>query len=80
MTKLLKNIELQILDPLIYFMIALAFIYFVWGVVEYLMNAENPEARSKGRSHMIWGIVGLSIMIGVFGIIQLIVNTLGVNT
>ncbi len=79
MEKLLKNIESQIVDPLLYFMIGLAMIYFLWGVVMYLKDANEPEARATGRNHMIWGIIGLTIMVGVFGIMHIIIDTVGVN-
>jgi hypothetical protein len=57
----------------------LALVYFLWGVVEYLMHADEPEARSTGARHMIWGVIGLAIMVGVFGIMNIIINTIGAN-
>ena len=77
MEKLLNNIEKQIVDPLLYFMIGLALVYFMWGVVEYLKDGDDPAARATGRDHMIWGIVGLTIMVGVFGIMRIIIKTIG---
>ena len=77
MEKLLKNIEKQIIEPLLVFMIGLALVYFIWGVFEYLKNGDEPDARSKGASHMIWGIIGLTIMVSVFGIMRIIINTIG---
>lgn len=77
MEKLLNNIVKEIVDPLLFFMIGLALVYFMWGVVEYLKDADDSGARATGRSHMIWGLVGLSIMVGVFGIMRIIINTIG---
>ena len=42
------------------------------------MNLDNEEARSTGIKHMIWGIIGMVIMLGVNGIKTIIQNT--VNT
>jgi hypothetical protein len=39
------------------FSIALA--WFIWGIVDFIRGADNPETRSKGKSRMIWGILGL---------------------
>jgi hypothetical protein len=79
MEELLKKIEKALIDPLLYFMMGLALVYFLWGVVEYLMHADEPEARSTGARHMIWGVIGLAIMVGVFGIMNIIINTIGAN-
>jgi len=79
MQALIKKIDTLIINPLIYFMIGLAVVYFLWGVVEYLIHGDEPDARATGTQHMIWGIVGLAIMVGVFGIINIIEKTIGVS-
>ena len=67
-----------LVNPLIVLMFAAALAYFLYGVVEFLMNADQSEARETGRQHMLWGIVGMFIMIGVFAILHFIETTLGV--
>jgi hypothetical protein len=44
------------------------------------MNAGNEEGRSVGKKHMIWGIIGLLIMIGVYGILGILGGTFGFST
>jgi len=45
-----------------------------------LVNREqNPAASAAGRSHMLWGIIGMAIMFGVFGIIGFIARTVGAD-
>lgn len=73
------NINKTILNPLIEFAFIIAFVVFAWGIVQYIRQADNPEKRGEGKDHMIWGIVGLSIMLGVFGIINIITKTFGIN-
>ena len=72
---LLDTLETGILVPFIYFMLALAGLYFIWGVFLFVKNSDNPEAQSKGKQHMIWGVFGLAIMLAVQSIIELIRNT-----
>ena len=79
MQALIKKIDAAIINPLIYFMIGLATVYFLWGVVEYLIHGDEADARATGTQHMIWGVVGLAIMIGVFGIIGIIERTIGIH-
>lgn len=76
---LLTSIAKEIISPIIYFLIALALIYFLWGVFVFVKNSDNPDKRSEGYDHMIWGIIGLFIMIAANGIISMIMSTLTVS-
>ncbi len=78
MDDLLNGIKTEIVNPAIYLLLALAAVYFVWGVFVFVSNQENDEAREKGKQHMIWGIVGIAIMLSTFGIIEMIKGTIGV--
>lgn len=76
---LMKSINRVILNPLIIFLFALAVVYFIYGLARYLLSPDNEEVRKSSKSHMLWGIVGMFIMISVFGILSIIMNTLGVE-
>ena len=67
----------NILQPFVNVLIGIAFIYFLFGVSQFILNAGDEEAREKGKRHMIWGILGLVIMIGVNGIIWVLINFVG---
>lgn len=69
---LIKNIGSNILTPLAEVMIALAVVFFLYGVVEFIAGAGSGEKRTTGRKHMIWGIIGLFVMISVFGLMNLL--------
>ncbi len=71
------KVEQVILNPLIGFMFALALVYFLYGLVEFIINRDSDDKRTQGKSHMLWGIVGMFIMIAAFGIINLIKTTIG---
>jgi len=74
---LLSSIATNILDPLIGLMAVIALLYFLWGVLQFIRNAESSEERKKGGQHILWGVIGLFIMISAYGIINLILGTLG---
>lgn len=75
----IKNVDEMIINPLISFLFALAIAFFLYGVLEFVMNQENEEAKTKGKSHMIWGVIGIVIMMSVFAIMNIVLNTLGIN-
>lgn len=64
----------QVVNPLIAVLFGIAMIVFIWGVVEFIAKAGSEEARTTGKQHIIWGLVGLAIMISVFGIIEILKN------
>ncbi len=74
---LMKSINKVIINPLILFMFALALAYFLFGVMQFVINPANEEMKKSGKSHMVWGVVGMVIMVSVFGIMQIILNTVG---
>ena len=63
--------------PLIF---ALAVAMFVYGVVQYVINTTNEEKRQKGKQLMIWGILALTVMISVWGLVHIAGNTFHLNT
>lgn len=68
-----------IVNPLIELLFALAVVYFLWGVFEFFLNQENEEKKTSGKSHMLWGVVGITIMLGVWTILNVVLNTLGIS-
>src|ERR1035437_8635376 len=76
---LMASVNKVIINPLIMFLFALAVVYFLFGLANYLLSPDNEEIRKSSKSHMLWGIIGMFIMISVFGIMTLILNTFGEN-
>jgi hypothetical protein len=76
----LGKLNAKIINPLIEFAFIIALVIFLFGVMEFIRGSGNEEKRTLGKQHMIWGVVGFLIMFGVFGIMELIVNTFGLGT
>ncbi len=70
-----NNIITMIINPAIVILFMVAFVIFIWGVVEYMRGGEKSDERKKGSQHILWSVVGMTIMLGVFGIMSLIVKT-----
>ena len=68
----------QILNSIIPVLVALGVVYFVWGVVQYMIGGDE-EAKKKGRSRIIYGIIGLAVIVSVWGFVNIIVNTFGLG-
>ena len=73
------KINTLILNPIIALLFGLATCYFIYGVLQYIWNPDNEEARAQGSRSMMWGIVGMFIMVSVFGIMRAIISTIGAD-
>jgi len=78
-TTLVEKI-MSILNVVIPLLIALAVVIFLWGVVQYITAGGDEEKRKEARNTMIWGIVGLFVMVAVWGLVNVLVSTFGLET
>lgn len=58
--------------PLVY---ALAFLLFIFGMVRFFFFG-GEENREKGKTFMIWGVIGFVVMFSVWGIVRLLLTVL----
>ena len=75
---LVEKITEVIINPLLLLLFAAGFLYFLWGMTMFIWKADSDEGRTTGTRHMIWGIVGMFIMVAVMGIIKVIKGTFGI--
>jgi hypothetical protein len=59
--------------------VALALLYFFWGLAQYILKADDPEAKEKGKHIMVRGIIALFVMVSIWGIIRVLQTTFGVE-
>jgi len=65
---------LDLLNYVIPVLITLGVVYFVWGVVQYVIGG-GEEAKTKGRNTMVFGIIGLAIIIAMWGLTYAVART-----
>ncbi len=59
-------------------LMSLGLVYFVWGVVMYVI-ADGEEAKTKGRDHIIYGIIGFAVIMGMWGLVGFVGRTFGIS-
>ncbi len=69
-----------IINPFITLLFAGAFLYFFWGLFQMMVELPNGGDGKAEKNHMLWGIVDLTIMFTVWGIIGIITRTIGVES
>lgn len=80
----LKNYLAAILtfinDVLIPLILGVAFLLFVWGMFQYFIaGGANEEAREKGKSLLIYAILGFVVIVVFWGIINLLSGVTGLS-
>lgn len=68
----------NILDTIIPVLIVLGIVYFVWGIIQYVIGSDE-EAKKKGRDRMIYGIIGLVVIVAMWGLVGIVTKTFGLN-
>lgn len=70
----------SILMGIIKLIFTLAVLFFVWGVMKFIRDADNPTKREEGRQFIIWGIIGLFVMASFYGLVRILENTFQLPT
>ena len=76
---LLGKVVVQIINPVILLLAAAAFVAFLWGAFEFVAHAGNVTKREEGKKAIFWGLIGLVIIFGAYGIINVALGTFGIN-
>ena len=66
-----------VLVPLVF---AIAFVVFIWGIFQYFIaGGHDEEAKEKGKSLMLYGLIGFFLMIAVWGLVNILLGTFNLN-
>ena len=71
--QLLNRIAGQLIQPLVLLLFGVASLYFLWGVYQYMVD-NSADKRKDHQKHLISGVLGLAIMVCVWGILHFICN------
>lgn len=75
--QLICNLKVLI-NALLPLIISLGVVYLVWGIIRYVI-AGGEEAKSKGRDQIIYGIIGLVVIVGLWGLVNIVVTTFNIG-
>lgn len=67
-----------LVSRLIPIIIGLAVLYFLWGVLKYVI-AKSEDEQKEARNVMLMGVIVLFVMVSVWGLVNLLADTLNLN-
>lgn len=72
--RLIDQIQ-NIVVRLVPIVIGLALIVFLWGVLSYVISG-NDENKKNAKIFMIYGIIGLFVMVSVWGLVTILADSI----
>jgi hypothetical protein len=70
------DLILTIIDTaIIPFLFAVAFVGFLYGIYKYFFFSDNERNRQQGRQWILAGIVGMTVMMLMWGLVNVVANT-----
>tara|TARA_Y100000310_G_C20349696_1_gene653744 strand:+ start:185 stop:547 length:363 start_codon:yes stop_codon:yes gene_type:complete len=60
-------------------LIGVAILFFIWGVVRFLLAGDNEDTRKAARNMIIWGIISIFVIVSVWGLVNLLGTTFGLT-
>ena len=62
------------LNRIIVFLVLAATAVFLWGVVKYISQGGDEDKTAEARSLIIYGIIGLMVIIAVWGFVYVVID------
>ncbi len=66
----------RLIVPLIF---ALAIVFFLVGMLKFV-RSDQSEEKAEGRKYMLWAVIALTVMVGVWGIVKILGGTFGLKS
>jgi uncharacterized membrane protein YidH (DUF202 family) len=64
-----------IVDTIVPILILVAFAVFLYGIIRYILAAGDDEKRKEVKGYIIYGLVGMFVMVAFLGIITLVAKS-----
>jgi len=69
----------DVVPNIVIFLSSLALIYFILGMVQFVGQTSNDQARAEGKVKMVWGIFLLFVLFSTWGLVVLFQEVVGVD-
>jgi hypothetical protein len=70
---------ISVLNVVTYILVALAVLFIVYNVVWYIIKPSSSEEKGTHGMNILWGIVGLFIIVSIWGLVNILTNTVKTN-
>jgi len=69
----------SVINLIIPFIVGLAVLVIIYGIFGFITSAGDEEARANAKQFIIWGVIGVFLMVSVWGLVTILVNSFGTS-
>ncbi|MBX4199871.1 pilin [Candidatus Parcubacteria bacterium] len=69
----------KIVNQLIILAAGAGLLVFFWGLAKFIFKSGDTKSHEEGRNLMVWGIVALFVMVSVWGLVNFVRQSLGID-
>ena len=69
----------EILNQIVPILIGLAVFVILWGIFTYITKAGEEEKRAEAKQFILYGVIGVFIMLSLWGLVSILVNTFNIK-
>ncbi|MFC1756893.1 hypothetical protein ACFLZC_01915 [Patescibacteria group bacterium] len=69
----------NVVDAIIPLFMAIAVAVFLWGIIKYITSGGDAEKEKAARGYIIYGLIGMFVLVSFWGIIAFLSNAFGVD-
>ncbi|MCF7835688.1 MAG: hypothetical protein K9M15_01025 [Candidatus Marinimicrobia bacterium] len=70
----------EMIDTIIPILMTLVVAVFLWGIVKYVTAGGDAEKEKSARGYIIYGLIGIFVLVAFWGIVKMFASTFGVDT
>jgi hypothetical protein len=70
---------IELVSAIVPLLIGCAIIVFFWGIVKFLLHADDEKAVAEGKQTMVWGLIGIFVIVALWSIVGYVQSSLGLG-
>lgn len=70
--QIFSRVVTEIYMPIYQIALAASAVYFIYGAAKYVMDLNNPEKQTFGKSHLLYGMIGLFLVFSAGSIVTVL--------
>jgi hypothetical protein len=75
---ILKYVTCMIQRMIVPLLFSLGGLFFIMGMVKFITSSDSEE-RKEGKQFMIWGVIGFSVILSIWGILTILKDTIHID-
>lgn len=67
-----------LINSVVPLLISLSFLWFLFGLAEFIRSAGDTKALEEGRNKMLYGVIGLFVIFSIWALVGVLRKTFGI--